>query len=1495
MADRNAKLKSIGRSFSTESTEYSITMGKSVRRKSKRAKPKERWLLTRKTWRYMADAGRKLIPEGAQNRPEDIPKIEAYFQEVCKKEPRFLLWRKNSYPGALGFRRKKKAARLGGSCRKASSADEASLASLGKSEKPQRPTNLAIEKTEPGKFDVKRMKEEFLNKDVTPSGFSSYDKKMGSSEQLDDDTEEKQLVNMLEKYLSLAKEDPKVTKSQADFNYQELVDKLQGHLNLCSRDYHGGDYTGYIPNQQVHFEGDHVQKSLLETLSRYYGQSTNRERTVSDLLTNRKALEKLYYEIRKAKGFRSSRGGSGYTASYGTPRNKYDYCSHNRNLKSSPTTNIPPPLIEVQAETTEITYRSWATQTMPIPELALQKLEDEYKKAQEEKMGEETPLKESKPFRRRSSVDNDDVSQSVSDTIKRYLRMARKKSVDVDKVDRFKRVNYDRNLRNIKAKGETTKPGDDDGLNKGCQTNDDWIMIYRDLKFADAYDVSDVESRLSSSRSSMDIGVGDEGPKSNPSSPPAIKTSQSFLSHLLGKHDKHDKNEKSSSAVTSASAMQKSKSSSSVMHHGSRLMAKKIFRSRSKSQTRPAPCSWNPQGSCVWNNVTGRQVILSDTSLLHLTEIERKVLQKVAIAKLQALNLGVTVKPPSENAACAVTKPKRRPYLLKRKALTTGIFDSSRKDVDKDGGGSAGGLVFGIPLTQCVENDRLSRAAVGSSPFRSRVELSGTADEPANIGRHGSRSSFSSLIDSPRSDEKGSCENLLHNRMVGSVPGLLDKLSCSSNADIPATAMEEENAVPNILTECFRHLEQHGLHTLGIFRVSTSKKRIRQLREDFDCGKETVLEDDQCPHDVATLLKEYLRDLPDPLLCRDLYHAFVQTQRIRNRRLQFEAIQHLVQLLPPTNRDTLHALLSFLSVVAKHAEDAQKESGEPISGNKMDAQNLATVFAPNILHCIKPGAKDGADRPEDRIDIINVTRTLIEQYRSIFNISAELLDEVYLHMMDTHPEALEQVLNKKDAFAGADESVDELDSESGSAPWTPTALTSDTPLDSIFDGKTTPSEQKKTYSREEFLHEAAATGGPNVGMRIRHKDRIRERSTRRRREKNEEGSLASSALTIISRLRGQKEEDYQYGKNRSSSLESTSSTHTDTDITKIMRANEGLSERRKSSPYLLDNGGIITASLTIPVHTQNQSLSYNIDDDIPFIEDGENGRQQLTVGLIRTPTAPPRRRNLSVGSDSSVTSNIQPITGSISVVPGYDSAVGSSATYSSPVQNTPSSVSSSIADVGVYSSPPSWASTPPTSPDSTRTSVNYIPDDYHGQKTMMKSPRSSIGAKENVTTVQKVSFSSIQEVQQIREVKDPSRTYQREVSFTKQKMSSSGSEPTRSALELSKPVEREPKFTPSITSIGNAVMRSKTADFERIIKVDTNKPKSPTPTSTIEREKKKYTKRRYTDSRHQTRHIPDSEALEAATAQAKRDDKTSSSQSGPVYKRRELISSVPTK
>lgn len=51
-----------------------------------------------------------------------------------------------------------------------------------------------------------------------------------------------------------------------------------------------------------------------------------------------------------------------------------------------------------------------------------------------------------------------------------------------------------------------------------------------------------------------------------------------------------------------------------------------------------------------------------------------------------------------------------------------------------------------------------------------------------------------------------------------------------------------------------------------------------QLREELDSGSLISFDSETSPHDVASLLKEYLRDLPEPLLCRSLYPAFLSTQ-----------------------------------------------------------------------------------------------------------------------------------------------------------------------------------------------------------------------------------------------------------------------------------------------------------------------------------------------------------------------------------------------------------------------------------------------------------------------------------------------------------------------------------------------------------------------------------------------------------------------------------------
>ena len=60
--------------------------------------------------------------------------------------------------------------------------------------------------------------------------------------------------------------------------------------------------------------------------------------------------------------------------------------------------------------------------------------------------------------------------------------------------------------------------------------------------------------------------------------------------------------------------------------------------------------------------------------------------------------------------------------------------------------------------------------------------------------------------------------------------------------------------------------------------------KIVQLREDFDSGADVILTDEVSVHDVATILKEFFRDLPEPLLPREVYHPLLAVQSKLSRR-----------------------------------------------------------------------------------------------------------------------------------------------------------------------------------------------------------------------------------------------------------------------------------------------------------------------------------------------------------------------------------------------------------------------------------------------------------------------------------------------------------------------------------------------------------------------------------------------------------------------------------
>lgn len=114
---------------------------------------------------------------------------------------------------------------------------------------------------------------------------------------------------------------------------------------------------------------------------------------------------------------------------------------------------------------------------------------------------------------------------------------------------------------------------------------------------------------------------------------------------------------------------------------------------------------------------------------------------------------------------------KRRALLLKRKALTTSIFDSSKTKSDGRKGSTSnasGGLIFGQPLEKCISGD---------NPFGSTIKQKGSDDSGGGSGHKLSRKSrlsitsldaqlpISSAISSDGNYVSASCSTFLRVRL----------------------------------------------------------------------------------------------------------------------------------------------------------------------------------------------------------------------------------------------------------------------------------------------------------------------------------------------------------------------------------------------------------------------------------------------------------------------------------------------------------------------------------------------------------------------------------------------------------------------------------------------------------------------------------------------------------------------------------------------------------
>ncbi|ORX82066.1 RhoGAP-domain-containing protein [Anaeromyces robustus] len=150
--------------------------------------------------------------------------------------------------------------------------------------------------------------------------------------------------------------------------------------------------------------------------------------------------------------------------------------------------------------------------------------------------------------------------------------------------------------------------------------------------------------------------------------------------------------------------------------------------------------------------------------------------------------------------------------------------------------------------------------------------------------------------------------------------------------------------VPLLIEKLISSMRGMDLNVEGIYRKNGNIKQLKILSDAIDKNPDEINLKGNSPIQLAALMKKFLRDLPNPVLTFKLYQLFIVSQKASTEENGMKILNYACCLLPKCYRDLLEVLLLFL----KHISTLTDTNNN--SGTKMNAENLATVIAPNILY-----------------------------------------------------------------------------------------------------------------------------------------------------------------------------------------------------------------------------------------------------------------------------------------------------------------------------------------------------------------------------------------------------------------------------------------------------------------------------------------------------------------------------------------------------------------
>ncbi|XP_030379307.1 rho GTPase-activating protein 21 isoform X2 [Scaptodrosophila lebanonensis] len=189
----------------------------------------------------------------------------------------------------------------------------------------------------------------------------------------------------------------------------------------------------------------------------------------------------------------------------------------------------------------------------------------------------------------------------------------------------------------------------------------------------------------------------------------------------------------------------------------------------------------------------------------------------------------------------------------------------------------------------------------------------------------------------------GGSGNGLSAHDLGSPSACSAKSYGSIGVPLRACPMSKLNAfVPHLVEVCTNIVETKGLGVVGIYRIPGNKAAISELSElvntkDFQfesCATDERWDDVNV---VSSLLKLFIRSLPDALMPASFYINFIEADK-KTGMTRIVVLKDIVDTLPRHPYETMKHLIRHLCRVSDNCEV-----------NRMEPKNLAIIFGPSII------------------------------------------------------------------------------------------------------------------------------------------------------------------------------------------------------------------------------------------------------------------------------------------------------------------------------------------------------------------------------------------------------------------------------------------------------------------------------------------------------------------------------------------------------------------